>query len=201
MEEESYAFNDVVIEDADIDQKIKEIDETLESKEILGELIPGSLLLEKSSLYYKKRDLPKALKNLELAIKNFEEETKPRRWQSFTFEAEPLTPYDIILPSLGVIIVCISTYLIAGLLIVYIKIFLKTSSKYIAGLLFFLTPLFIQSIFSVNTLRSLFVSSAIPFPHIRESIGFGIGGLGGILVILSIFEIIGLSILLYLSTE
>lgn len=134
-------------------------------------------------------------------IERFDEETRPQKPPEFTFEAEPLTFSDIIIPSIGVIIVCISTYLLAGLIIVYIKIFMKTNSKYIAGLLFFLTPLFIQSIFSVNTLRSLFISSAIPFPHIRESIGFGIGGLGGILVILSIFEIIGLSILLYLSTE
>ena len=87
------------------------------------------------------------------------------------------------------------------IIIVYIKIFLNTNSKYIMGLLFFLTPLFIQSIFSINTLRSLFVYPAIPYFHIRESIGFGIGGLGGILVMVSIFEIIGLSILLYLSTE
>ncbi len=112
-----------------------------------------------------------------------------------------LTISDIILPSLGVIIVCISAYFLLGLIIVYIKIFLKTNSKYIIGLLFFLIPLFIQSILSVNTLRSLFISPAIPYLHIRESIGFGIGGLGGIIVMISVFEIIGLSILLYLSTE
>jgi len=117
------------------------------------------------------------------------------------FDLQPLTTSDIILPSIGVIIVCVSTYLLLGLIIVYVKIFLKTNSRYIIGLLFFLTPLFIQSIFSVNTLRSLFVSSAIPYTGIRESIGFGFGGLGGILVMVSIFEIIGLSILLYLSSE
>ena len=117
------------------------------------------------------------------------------------FNTEPLTISDIIVPSIGVLIVCISTYLLLGLIIVYIKIFLNTNSKYIMGLLFFLTPLFMQSIFSINTLRSLFVYPAIPYFHIRESIGFGIGGLGGILVIVSIFEIIGLSILLYLSSE
>ncbi len=117
------------------------------------------------------------------------------------FNTEPLSVSDIILPSMGVIIVCISTFLLLGLILVYFKIFLTTSSKYIIGLLFFLTPLFIQSIFSINTLRSLFVESAIPYMHIRESIGFGFGGLGGILIMVSIFEIIGLSILLYLSSE
>jgi hypothetical protein len=119
----------------------------------------------------------------------------------FNFNPQPLTLSDIILPTSGVIIVCISTYLLIGLIIVYIKVFLKTSSKYIAGLLFFLTPLLIQSIFSVNTLRSLFISPAIPYAHIRESVGFGFGGLGGIIVIVSIFEIVGLTILLYLSNE
>ena len=117
------------------------------------------------------------------------------------YENELLTFSDIFLPSFGVIIVCISSYLLLGLIFVYIKIFLKTGSKYIVGLLFFLTPLFVQSVFSVNTLRSLFVSSAIPYFHIRESIGFGFGGLGGILVMISIFEIVGLTILLYLSNE
>jgi len=74
MEEESESYEAVVINDEEIDNKIKKIDETLERKEILGEPIPGSLLLEKSGLYYKKRDLPNALKNLESALKNFEEE-------------------------------------------------------------------------------------------------------------------------------
>lgn len=74
MEEESNVYEDSIIKDEEIDQKIREIDETLEHKEVLGESIPGSLLLEKSSLYYKKRDLPNALKNLELSLKNFKEQ-------------------------------------------------------------------------------------------------------------------------------
>lgn len=134
-------------------------------------------------------------------IQHFNDEFGPGGFPGNPFTMEPLTTSQIILPTLGIIIVCISIFLLIGLIAVYVKIFVKTKSKYVAGLLFFLAPLFIQSIFSVNTLRSLFVSSAIPFGRIRESIGFGIGGLGGILVIVSIFEIIGLSILLYLSTE
>ena len=134
-------------------------------------------------------------------IENIGNRDMPPFHPNGNYDTEPLTITDIILPSMGVVIVCISTYLLLGLIIVYIKIFLTTSSKYIVGLLFFLTPLFIQSIFSVNTLRSLFVSPAIPYIGIRESIGFGFGGLGSILVMVSIFEIIGLSILLYLSSE
>jgi hypothetical protein len=119
----------------------------------------------------------------------------------YNFRVDPLSSSEIFLPALGVTVVCLSMFLLIGLIAVYIKIFVKTGSKYIAGLLFFLAPLFIQSIFSINTLRSLFISAAIPFPNIRETLGFGVGGFGGILVILSLFEIIGLSILLYLSTE
>jgi len=136
-------------------------------------------------------------------IQHFDEGAPPPQnaFNNFTLRGEPLTASEIILPTLGVVVVCISMYLLVGLIAIYFKILLKTSSKYVVGLLFFLVPLLIQSIFSVNTLRSLFVSSAIPFGHIRESIGFGFGGLGQILVIVSFFEIIGLSILLYLSTE
>ncbi len=74
LEENDNAYDDIIINDEEIDQKINEIDSTLENKEVIGEPIPGSLLLEKSSLYYKKRDIPKALKTLELALDNFKEE-------------------------------------------------------------------------------------------------------------------------------
>jgi len=135
-------------------------------------------------------------------IQHFNDEFGPAVSLDFPFRVTPLTTSEIFLPTLGVIVVCISMFFLIGLIAVYLKVFVKTKSKYIAGLLFFLIPLFIESIFLVNTLRSLFVSSAIPFGHgIRESIGFGIGGLGGILVVVSLFEIFGLSILLYLSTE
>ncbi|MFX0041625.1 MAG: tetratricopeptide repeat protein [Candidatus Hodarchaeota archaeon] len=63
-----------IIDEEEIERKIQEINEKLKQKEDIGEPIPGSLLLEKSSLYYKKRDLSSALKNLELASKNFKEE-------------------------------------------------------------------------------------------------------------------------------
>ncbi|MBY8989818.1 MAG: tetratricopeptide repeat protein [Candidatus Lokiarchaeota archaeon] len=74
VDEQDEIYEETIIKDDEIDRKIQEIDEVLERNEILGDPIPGSLLLEKSSLYYKKRDLPNALRNLELALRNFEEE-------------------------------------------------------------------------------------------------------------------------------
>jgi len=74
IEEEDEYYEDTIIKDEKIEYEIQKIEELLERKEVLGEPIPGSLLLEKSSLYYKKRDLTSAIKNLELALVNFEKE-------------------------------------------------------------------------------------------------------------------------------
>jgi len=120
--------------------------------------------------------------------------------QNFPYrDDDPLTTYELILPTFGVIIVCISTFLLIGLVAVYIKIFFSTNSKYIVGLLLFLIPLLIQSLFLINTMHHLFESGR--FAILTGTLNFGLGGLGGILILVSFFEIIGLSILLYLSTE
>jgi tetratricopeptide (TPR) repeat protein len=74
LEEDDEIYEETIIKDEQIEREIQKIDEILERKEILGDPIPGSIFLEKSSLYYKIRDLPNALKNLELAVKNFEDE-------------------------------------------------------------------------------------------------------------------------------
>ncbi|MFX1314982.1 MAG: tetratricopeptide repeat protein [Promethearchaeota archaeon] len=67
-------YSNNFINNDEIERNINEVDAVIKESEILGEFIPGSLLLEKSSLYYKKRDLTNALKNLNLALKNFEDE-------------------------------------------------------------------------------------------------------------------------------
>ena len=74
LEEEGEFYDNTIINDEDIDKKIKEINDILKSKETLGEPIPGDLLIKKSSLYYKKRDLSSSKKNLELALQNYKEE-------------------------------------------------------------------------------------------------------------------------------
>lgn len=66
-------FNISIIEDEEIDNKLREIEGELRNFELFGKSM-GTLLLKKASLYYKKRDLDTALKNLELALENFKEE-------------------------------------------------------------------------------------------------------------------------------
>lgn len=120
-------------------------------------------------------------------------------------DLQVLSTADIILLSLGVILACVTTFLLAGLLAIYIKIFFNSNSKYVVGLLFFLSPLLIQSLFFIGMFRTFFTTSrfSIPLNFVRGPNPFGAGfeGLSGVLIILSIFEIVGLSILLYLSSE
>ena len=119
----------------------------------------------------------------------------------FDFNLKPISFEDVILQSIGVISICITSYLLLGLMITYVKIFLDTRSQYILGLLFVLVPLFVISLFFLNTLRSLFFSAALKYSILESLLGFGVLGLGGIITILSIFEIIGFVILLVLSRQ
>ena len=70
-ENDSYDYN--IIKDEEIENKINQIDNLLEQKLGSGESI-GKLLLEKASLYYKKKDFSMSSKVLENAINNFKEE-------------------------------------------------------------------------------------------------------------------------------
>ncbi|MHA1724469.1 MAG: tetratricopeptide repeat protein [Promethearchaeota archaeon] len=70
-EEKEINFN--LRESVEIDEKIKEIDSLIEKKTNEGESI-GELLLEKSSLYYKKRDLETTVKILKFALDNYNQE-------------------------------------------------------------------------------------------------------------------------------
>ena len=70
-EEENYetqAYYDEEIEDS-----LEKIEQELAEKEQMGESI-GDLLLKKASLFYKKRDFKSTLKNLELALRNFNQD-------------------------------------------------------------------------------------------------------------------------------
>jgi hypothetical protein len=122
-------------------------------------------------------------------------------WYGYDPYLKNLNPSDVLMPSIGVVSICIAIFLLIGLIIAYIRIFLVSKSSYMAGLMFVFIPLLIISLFLVNTLRALYFSSAMPHSILGSALGFGIDGLGGIISILSLFEIIGFTILLYLTME
>jgi hypothetical protein len=59
-------------------------------------------------------------------IQHFNEEFVPGWPPGVTYQLEPLTTSQIIFPTLGVIVVCISVFFLIGLIAVYVKIFVKT---------------------------------------------------------------------------
>ncbi len=73
LREEFYHKPYYYIDEA-IEEELSEITKEIEKKETSGEPIPGSLLLKKSGLLYKKRELTEALKTLEITLKIFQDD-------------------------------------------------------------------------------------------------------------------------------
>ena len=71
--EEEEFFDVNIIDDESIENELSQIEIQLTDSEKIGKNM-GNLLLKKASLFYKKRDFSKALKNLDLALENFKEE-------------------------------------------------------------------------------------------------------------------------------
>jgi len=71
--EEEIDYNTAVVQNEELEIRLGEIEEELLKRERVGEKV-GDLLLEKASLYFKKRDFDSSLRNLEYALKNFQEE-------------------------------------------------------------------------------------------------------------------------------
>ena len=67
---ETQTFDLEIIKEDELQQRIKEIENSIQQKIVFGESI-GSLLLEKANLFYQKKDLEAALKNLESALNIF----------------------------------------------------------------------------------------------------------------------------------
>ncbi len=112
-----------------------------------------------------------------------------------------LTPSDVILLSIGVILICITIYLKIGIISTYLYVFFKSKSPYIIGLILVFIPLIIISLFLLNMLRALYYSSALEFSILASALGFGVEGLAAIICIVTLIEIFGLSILFYLTNE
>ena len=101
----------------------------------------------------------------------------------------------------GISIVCIDIFLLVGLILVYVMTFLKTKSKFIFALLIFLGALLMKSIVSLPLLHASLVKSAISLPITQAALGYAGSGFGLIVVISYMFEILAMSVLLYLSME
>lgn len=112
-----------------------------------------------------------------------------------------ITPSDVILLTISVIAVSIVIYLKAGIISAYLYIFFKSKSPYILSLILVFIPLLIVSLFLLNMLRALYYSSALEFSILASSLGFGVQGLAAIICTVTLIEIFGLSILLYLTNE
>jgi len=98
-----------------------------------------------------------------------------------------------------VTIICIDAILLISLLWIYFDTYRKTKSSFILGLNFFIGILLIKSILSIAYLFTLFNDSIRLLPSVL--ITLGTSGFGALGFFINIFEIIAISILLYLSME
>jgi len=103
--------------------------------------------------------------------------------------------------TLSTAILCMGLVVISALVLSYIRIYRATKSKYIAALLLFFIPALIKSIFTLRTMYSVVRIIATQKSSIVQDIGFSHSGFAGILLIVSIFELVAASTLLYLSMK
>jgi len=99
----------------------------------------------------------------------------------------------------ALILIAIEITLLVGLLFGYYDSFRKTKSRFLIGLNLFIIALLIRSILSVISLYTIATDYLQVIPYVSRT--FLTPGFGVLNFILSIFEIIALSILLYLSME
>ena len=101
----------------------------------------------------------------------------------------------------GISIICIDIFLLVGLILVYIMTFRKTKSRFVFALLIFLGALLMKSIVSLPLLHYSLIKSVISLPVTQATLGSAGSGFGLIVVISYMFEILAMSVLLYLSME
>ncbi len=104
-----------------------------------------------------------------------------------------------ILYSVSIVVNCIDATLLVGILVLYIDSYRKTKSSFLMGLTFFISVLLARSILSLITIQSLFTEYIQLLPSLAKAISTT--GVGSFSFLLNIFEIIAISILLYLSME
>jgi uncharacterized membrane protein (DUF485 family) len=100
----------------------------------------------------------------------------------------------------SMIINCVDIVLLIGMLWIYLDTYRKTKSSFMLGLTFFIGVLFTRSIVTLITVHSLFTEYVRAIPLLTKALGIG-GGFGSLSFFINVFEIIAISILLYLSME
>jgi hypothetical protein len=118
-------------------------------------------------------------------------------------EIDPEAEIQPTLPFLGMTLITINISLLIGLLYTHISIFRKTKSRFLIGLILFLSALLIKSLFAYVSIQSLAITTALEniISPIIETLDFSVTGFGGILILYHIFEFFVLSIFLYVSKE
>lgn len=99
----------------------------------------------------------------------------------------------------AMIFLSIQIMLLVGLFYVYFDSFRKTKSRFLIGLNMFIIVLFIRSILSVVSLHSIATEYIRVIPYVSRT--FLTPGFSVLNYILYLFEVLALSILLYLSME
>jgi hypothetical protein len=105
-----------------------------------------------------------------------------------------------LLYTVSMIINCVDIILLVGILWIYLDSYRKTKSSFMLGLTFFIGVLFTRSIVTLVTIHSLFIEYVRAIPFLTKAFVMG-GGFGTFSFFLNIFEIIAISILLYLSMD
>ena len=98
-----------------------------------------------------------------------------------------------------IVIIVTDLVLLIGLLWIYVDTYRKTKSSFMLGLTLFISVLFVRGLVTLLMVHALFTRYLRTFPVIRELLGDS--GFGAFSFFISIFEIIAVSILLYLSME
>lgn len=99
----------------------------------------------------------------------------------------------------ALILISIEITLLMGLLYGYYDSYRKTKSRFLIGLNLFIIALLIRSVLSVISLYTIATDFIRVIPYVSRT--FLTPGFSGLNFVLSIFEIIALSILFYLSME
>jgi hypothetical protein len=118
-------------------------------------------------------------------------------------EIDPEAEVDPVYPFLGITIITINIFILCGLIYTHILIFKKTKSKFLIGLILFLSALLIKSLFAYASIQLLAIATELKYSNVAivENLTFSITGFAGIILLYHMFEFFVVSIFFYVSRE